>query len=345
MTNPKIDLKTPWVAGLLAYLIPGAGHLYQRRFFKAGLYFVCIFGTFLYGMHLGEWKTVYWTENPGRYKFGQPGKRNYGYLTQLGIGIPSLYAYIQSRRYHTAKNRPVVLNMVVDDQGAAIRNPLDSPLTAKFKGTIVSEVLEPEFVKNEVTGEIHLEPHNRMFRGTFTGTITSENGKSQEIKRELGHSLYLDSPVLGHERRQLEVGILAEDGKPVGELVGYIPRSFGNWFEAPLDDAILQDLNGRLTKRFEMALVFTWIAGLLNILAIWDAAQGPAYGYDDEQRKQEKQANKKTASNDQSSRKAESTEEMANIAKQDDDSSSNSDTDTSTQDKVPAETTAKTEGD
>ena len=75
MTDPKIDLKTPWVAGLLAYLIPGAGHLYQRRLFKAGVYFVCIFGTFLYGMHLGEWKVVYWTENPGRYKFGEPGKR------------------------------------------------------------------------------------------------------------------------------------------------------------------------------------------------------------------------------------------------------------------------------
>ena len=73
MTDPKIDLKTPWVAGLLAYLIPGAGHLYQRRLFKAGVYFVCIFGTFLYGMHLGEWKVVYWTENPGRYKFTNPG--------------------------------------------------------------------------------------------------------------------------------------------------------------------------------------------------------------------------------------------------------------------------------
>jgi hypothetical protein len=34
---------------------------------------------------------------------------------------------------------------------------------------------------------------------------------------------------------------------------------------------------------FELALVFTWIAGLLNILAVWDALEGPAYGYGDEE--------------------------------------------------------------
>ncbi|MFT5091852.1 MAG: hypothetical protein ACI93T_000671, partial [Porticoccaceae bacterium] len=32
-----------------------------------------------------------------------------------------------------------------------------------------------------------------------------------------------------------------------------------------------------------LALVYTWIAGLLNILAVWDALQGPAYGYGDEE--------------------------------------------------------------
>ena len=31
-----------------------------------------------------------------------------------------------------------------------------------------------------------------------------------------------------------------------------------------------------------MGAVFTLIAGLLNILAIWDAFEGPAYGFGDE---------------------------------------------------------------
>ena len=304
MTDPKIDLKTPWVAGLLAYLIPGAGHLYQRRFFKAGIYFVCIFGTFLYGMSLGEWKVVYWTENPGRYKFANPGKRNYGYLTQLGIGVPSLYAFLQSRRYRSAANRPYVVNQ----PGVSGRNPLDTTLDAEFQGQIVfhdngvKDELFRHLIDNKVTGKIHLEPHNNMFRGTIIGTIESEGGVKQDFKRELGLTLFLDSRILGHDHRQVEVGIFNEDGNQFGELIGHVPRPFTNWFEAPLDDAVFQDLNGRLTKRFEMALVFTWIAGLLNILAIWDAAQGPAYGYDDEQRKQrkEKEAEEKEASQDAS---------------------------------------------
>jgi hypothetical protein len=37
-----------------------------------------------------------------------------------------------------------------------------------------------------------------------------------------------------------------------------------------------------------MALVFTWVAGLLNLLAIWDAADGPAYAYGDEKPDDEK---------------------------------------------------------
>ena len=36
-------------------------------------------------------------------------------------------------------------------------------------------------------------------------------------------------------------------------------------------------------KFFELAKIFTWIAGLLNILAVWDAFEGPAYGYGDEE--------------------------------------------------------------
>ncbi|MCH8829779.1 MAG: hypothetical protein IID45_09400 [Planctomycetes bacterium] len=288
MTDRKIDLKTPWVAGVLAYLFPGAGHFYQKRYFKAGLYSICIFGTFLYGMSLGEWKTVYWTENPGGANFGQPGKRNYGYLAQLGVGGPTLFAYVQSKRYRNADNRPVLINWRQFDgrwQNQADRGQLadDWKLTetidADFEGTLLNS---PDG-QNTVTGRIHLEPRNRIFRGSIEGTITYANGKTEKFKRELAHKLILDSRILGHPRRDLSVGVAVEqEGHPQAELVGTIPRSFTNWFEAPLDDNVLQNLNDDLGKHLEMALVFTWIAGLLNILAIWDAVQGPAYGFGDE---------------------------------------------------------------
>jgi hypothetical protein len=67
--------------------------------------------------------------------------------------------------------------------------------------------------------------------------------------------------------------------RPVGQIRGTIPRTFWNWFEAPPDDKTIDDLHRQLGKYYELALTFTMIAGLLNILAIFDAIEGPAYGY------------------------------------------------------------------
>jgi hypothetical protein len=55
----EIDLKDPVLAALLAWLIPGLGHWYQGRRHKAVLFFVCILGTFIYGLYLGEGRVVY----------------------------------------------------------------------------------------------------------------------------------------------------------------------------------------------------------------------------------------------------------------------------------------------
>ena len=38
----EIDLKNPVIAAVLAWLWPGAGHMYQRRIGKGLLYMVCI---------------------------------------------------------------------------------------------------------------------------------------------------------------------------------------------------------------------------------------------------------------------------------------------------------------
>ena len=65
-------------------------------------------------------------------------------------------------------------------------------------------------------------------------------------------------------------------------IVGSIPRPFLDSYGVPPDQDQLQEVTGRLGKLHELALVFTWIAGLLNILAIWDCVQGPAYGFGDE---------------------------------------------------------------
>ncbi len=102
-----IDLKDPALAAFLAWLIPGLGHLYQGRKAKAGLFFVCIIGTFLYGMYLGSdldpgdgkdlgiGRVVYfsWRANDKRLP----------YLCQAGIGLPVLPALVQANRMSSGK--------------------------------------------------------------------------------------------------------------------------------------------------------------------------------------------------------------------------------------------------
>lgn len=92
----EIELREPWVAALLAWLIPGAGHLYQGRTAKGVLFFVCIMGTFAFGLVIGGGKVVYansTTDQPWRWQ----------YYCQAGVGLPAAPALLQKGR---RANRP-----------------------------------------------------------------------------------------------------------------------------------------------------------------------------------------------------------------------------------------------
>jgi hypothetical protein len=80
------------LAALLAWLWPGAGHFYQRRYGKAILYCVCILSLYALGLFLGEGKIVYWRwVNP----LNNPEKFCLYYLGQFFVGLPALPALIQ----------------------------------------------------------------------------------------------------------------------------------------------------------------------------------------------------------------------------------------------------------
>ena len=83
MTDPRVNLRNPVIAAILAYLLPGAGHLYQRRFFKAAIYFVCVLGVFFWGCSLGEAKAVHLRMDKTA-RQGQTRQRTLGYLAQVG---------------------------------------------------------------------------------------------------------------------------------------------------------------------------------------------------------------------------------------------------------------------
>lgn len=147
----QIELKNPGLAALLAWLWPGAGHLYQGRTAKGLIYMICILGTFLYGMYLGEGRSVF-VYGPG----WKPEMFRWHYLCQVGAGLPALPAIVQARM-------------------------------------------------------------------------------------------------------------------PPGKLL------LGGWYEPPRSGIEMDDLHRRLHRYLELGTVFTMIAGLLNVLAIYDAWGGPAY--------------------------------------------------------------------
>jgi hypothetical protein len=92
----RVELKDPGLSAFLAWLIPGLGHLYQGRTAKAILFFVCIMGTFVYGVCLGGRSDLGW----GRavYFSWRPNDKRLNFLCQIWIGLPAFPALIQANR-------------------------------------------------------------------------------------------------------------------------------------------------------------------------------------------------------------------------------------------------------
>lgn len=97
----SIDLRDPAVAAVLAWLIPGLGHFYQRRTAKGLLFFICIMSTFFYGVYLGGSSELGW----GRvvYASWRPGDKRLPYLCQVCVGLPALPALVQASRVRNGK--------------------------------------------------------------------------------------------------------------------------------------------------------------------------------------------------------------------------------------------------
>ena len=83
----EIDLRKPLLAAVLAWLWPGAGHLYQRRYGKGALLMVCILITYFFGLAIAEGHVVF-------VRLQQPHP-HYSFLGQIGVGLPAMPAVVQ----------------------------------------------------------------------------------------------------------------------------------------------------------------------------------------------------------------------------------------------------------
>lgn len=177
----EVNLRDPLVAGVLAWLWPGAGHIYQGRYGKGLLFMICILGAYFFGLAIGDGRVVYasWRQPDFRWQ----------YVCQLGVGLPSLPALVQHQRMKSGK--PPL--WVIGYRDPRTLELIDGP---------------PE------PGELYIAD-----------------------------------------------GLMAP------------PASFQAAINA--DQTVLSKWHEELAIRFEMGTLYTVIAGLLNVLAIWDACAGP----------------------------------------------------------------------
>jgi Family of unknown function (DUF6677) len=91
-----VPLRDPVLAAFWAWLIPGAGHWYQGRRSKAVLFFVCIMGTFVYGLYLGGGRVVYASWRPDDHRLP--------YLCQIGVGVAAMPALVQAYRARSGQH-------------------------------------------------------------------------------------------------------------------------------------------------------------------------------------------------------------------------------------------------
>ena len=90
----SLNLKNPFIAGFLSWLVPGLGHYYQGRYPKALIFFFCIVPTFVVGcalgssLEVGTARNVYWSWRRADMRFW--------WLAQASLGLATVPSGIQA---------------------------------------------------------------------------------------------------------------------------------------------------------------------------------------------------------------------------------------------------------
>ena len=229
-------------AGVLSYLVPGLGQIYQGRYAKGILFLVSIYTLFFYGIYIGSGSVtlggrkyvvnsnVYLPTDPN------PNPKNAGfgrvpdslvtrwqYGGQFWVGVAAWPAIFQFMRYDPAEQRK--LEGLADDAGSA----------ALRLEKAEQDLQDAEKAKAD-------EEKLRMLRDDVAKARTEADEAQKEyaaFEKQVAH------PIFGSFQRE--------------------PST-----------ASINAVNTAGDKRLELAWVFTVIAGVLNILVIYDAVAGPA---------------------------------------------------------------------
>jgi hypothetical protein len=219
--QPHVDLRDPYLAAFLAWLLPGAGHFYQRRWGKGGLFMVCILTTFFVGLWMGQGRVVYasW----------RPNDQRYAYICQVGVGLPALPALVQAMRLKSGE--------------APFWNGAMAP------PFLPGQRLPRKWVADQVA------------KGNLDASDFPELSRAEpaDYVEYLCHAEY-------YTNQRGEPAVQYSDEAPK-----FMPSASTR---EPYNQ--LSDWNLQMGPYFELGTVYTLIAGLLNVLAIFDALAGPA---------------------------------------------------------------------
>jgi TM2 domain-containing membrane protein YozV len=237
-----IPLKNPGLAALLAWLIPGLGHMYQGRWEKGILFFVCIMGTFFYGISLGSSNVVYTSMRPY-------DQRYYYYICQAGVGLPAMPALVQA--------------WLVRREKAPLWNGWMAP------PVMIGQHVPADWAREQMAiGDVE---------GDFAEGDFQPNGNDPE------KLVYVNYPK-GKGRDEF--------GKPYGYVNDHQDNEFKQFQ--------LSIWHYKYSFRYDLGTTFTMVAGLLNILVIFDAFAGPMLGknlavWDAERKRREELAEQERA--------------------------------------------------
>ena len=148
----KINLRDPYLAALLAWLVPGAGHFYQRRWAKGVLFMTCILGTYFFGLALGEGKVVY-----AAWKV----EKRWQYPLQLGVGLPAAPAVVQSMIVRR-RGEPLMGGIMAPPQSSDQLSDWHKRLNLRFElgtlYTMVAGLLNVLAIYDAFAGPVIAEP-------------------------------------------------------------------------------------------------------------------------------------------------------------------------------------------
>ncbi len=240
-----------WAAAFLSYLVPGLGQIFQGRVGKGVLFLLCVYGLFFYGLALGNWQNVCLPRvSPYRsFRLGEPQLD-----ALLSEGVP---ADVVSR-----------LKQQRDKNGRLIVFDNDFGSKDAFLAAL-REVLTPAEVE---------QYRNRIFAA---GGVKDDT-RFPEVTLPLGITVpkpvAYRVPFLG----QFWVGVVAWpaliqywfydeelDSDRPAPVLGKVMRT-----PTEEESNLMQNHND---KTWDLGWVYTVIAGVLNVMVIYDALVGPAY--------------------------------------------------------------------